>query len=230
MLKHAGDLRDHAARDGRRGADAARARQALGPRTRSRARLAELGYALDGEALDRVFARFKALADRSKQVTDADLEALVARRAAPSAPSAFALDGLQVGCGTLRHADGDGAPARPRRRRARARRRSGTGPVDAAYKAIDAHRRRARRRSLEFAVHAVTEGIDALGEVTVRVRGEREPRDPQREPARACSTAHGADTDIIVASAKAYLAALNRMLVAAHRAGGAAERAQHETP
>src|SRR5208282_1735709 len=64
------------------------------------ARLQELGYSFDGAALDRVFSRFKALADRRKHVTVADLEALV-HDEAPSEKDAFLLEGLLVGCGTM---------------------------------------------------------------------------------------------------------------------------------
>jgi 2-isopropylmalate synthase len=80
---------------------------------------------------------------------------------------------------------------------------------------------------LEFAVHAVTEGIDALGEVTVRIQGDNghHTLDAQREVRQARTFGgHGADTDIIVASAKAYLAALNKMLVATGAAGVETER------
>ena len=88
----------------------------------------------------------------------------------------------------------------------------GTGPVDALYKAIDAVVGEPLVL-LEFAVRAVTEGIDALGEVSVRIRSEREPADARREGGRErVFNGHGADTDILVASAKAYLAAINRML------------------
>ena len=94
----------------------------------------------------------------------------------------------------------------------------GTGPVDAAYKAIDALVRRPATL-LEFSVRSVTEGIDALGEVSVRVHSAASeaarPLNPQRDSAEAPSChGHGADTDILVASAKAYLNALNRMLAA----------------
>jgi 2-isopropylmalate synthase len=67
---------------------------------------------------------------------------------------------------------------------------------------------------LEFSVHAVTEGIDALGEVSVRVRADATSgkRHPQHDAAQRVFHGHGADTDILVASAKAYLAALNRLL------------------
>jgi 2-isopropylmalate synthase len=178
------------------------------------ARLVELGYAFDDAALDRVFTRFKALADRRKSVADADLEALVHDDAKPH-DELFMIEGLQVGCGTqgmptatvrLRGHDG----------RVHVQASVGTGPVDAAYKAIDAIVQ-APSELLEFSVRSVTEGIDALGEVTVRVRAlsPRGVENAQKETA-AAPVFHGnaADTDIIVASAKAYLKALNRILVA----------------
>ena len=92
----------------------------------------------------------------------------------------------------------------------------GTGPVDATYKAIDAviHQ---PATLLEFVIHAVTEGIDALGEVTVRIQGDRPESslDAQSEVDQPRTYGgYGADTDIIVASAKAYLSALNKILVA----------------
>lgn len=178
------------------------------------ARLAELGYPLDAAALDRVFARFKEIADRRKHVTDADLEVLV-REDAPALDDAYTLDALHVGCGTL------GMPTatvrlRGRDGQVRAHAAMGTGPVDAAYKAIDALVGPACRSEsgtlhvgppatlLEYSVHSVTEGIDALGHVTVRVRDDR---------GRVFHGA-GADTDIIVASAQAYLRALNRIVAA----------------
>jgi 2-isopropylmalate synthase len=102
----------------------------------------------------------------------------------------------------------------------------GTGPVDATYKAID-EIVRAPATLLEFSVHAVTEGIDALGEVTVRIEGKNGHHtvDAQKGVKQARTFGgHGADTDIIVASAKAYLAALNKMLVATGAAGAEVER------
>jgi 2-isopropylmalate synthase len=95
----------------------------------------------------------------------------------------------------------------------------GTGPVDAVYKAIDAIVR-APNTLLEFVVHAVTEGIDAIGEVTVRLESQngQQVLDAQTEVEQPRTFGgYGADTDIIVASAKAYLAALNKMLVASGR-------------
>ncbi len=188
------------------------------------ARLVELGYSFDDAALHRIFTRFKTLADRRKSVADADLEALVHDDASPQ-DELWALDGLQVGCGT------HGMPTATVRLRGpdgnlHVQASVGTGPVDAAYKAIDALVK-APAELLEFSVRSVTEGIDALGEVTVRVRAlsEREPLSPQHEVASApVFHGHGAETDIIVASANAYLKALNRLLVARGRARPASER------
>jgi 2-isopropylmalate synthase len=181
------------------------------------ARLLELGYSFDDAALDRIFTRFKALAERRKSVADADIEALVHEHGEPM-EELFTLEGLQVGCGT------QGMPTATVRLRAPDGQVAvyaavGTGPVDAAYKAIDALVK-APSELLEFSVRSITEGIDALGEVTVRVRAlsERDAQNAQHEVA-APPVFHGnaADTDIIVASVKAYLKALNRMLVSLGR-------------
>ncbi len=177
-------------------------------------RMNELGYALSEEELDKAFARFKNVADKKKVITDADLEALVADEVY-QARELYALDGLQVACGTM------GMPTATVRLRGpdgtvHTVACVGTGPVDAAYKAIDSIVQ-VPATLLEFVIHAVTEGIDALGEVTVRIQAERgqATMDAQKETAHARTFGgHGADTDIIVASVKAYLAALNKMIVA----------------
>jgi 2-isopropylmalate synthase len=178
------------------------------------ARLVELGYSFDDAALHRIFTRFKALAERRKSVADADLEALVHDDAQPQ-DELYLLDGLQVACGTqglatatVRLHGPDGV--------VKVHASVGTGPVDAAYKAIDALVQ-APAELLEYSVRSVTEGIDALGEVTVRVRAlaTRDAQSAQHETS-APPVFHGnsADTDIIVASAKAYLKALNRLVSA----------------
>jgi 2-isopropylmalate synthase len=179
-----------------------------------RARLAELGHSLDEVELDKAFSRFKELADRKKVITDADLEALIADEFYRPR-DIFALDGLQVTCGTM------GLPTATIRLRGpdgkiHTHANTGTGPVDATYKAIDAIVK-VPATLLEFNIHAITEGIDALGEVTVRVQPNEaiHKMDAQKETnfARVFG-GHGADTDIIVASAKAYLAALNKLIIA----------------
>lgn len=181
-----------------------------------RARLMELGYQFGEEDFDKVFQRFKHLADRKKSLADADLEALIADELIQPREE-FSLDGLQVMCGT------NGMPSATVRLRGpdgtvRQSAAIGTGPVHAAYITIDLIVG-APVKLVEYAVSAVTEGIDALGEVTVRVEASDARPDSVVNP-QSGETIHrsyggyGADTDIIVASARAYLAALNKLLVA----------------
>ena len=172
-----------------------------------RVRLEELGFELDDEAVGAAFKSFKELADKKKTITDADLEALVADEFF-GPEEIFKLVDLQVTCGspgmptaTVRITNPDdeeciGVAV-------------GTGPVDAVFRSIDQVIGQPTTLA-EYAVHSITEGIDALGNVTVRIIDAE-------EPARTIS-GHGADTDIIVASAKAYIAAKNRMIA---RMGGA---------
>ncbi len=169
-----------------------------------KARLDELGYELTREEFERAFAAFKDLADKKPEIDDRDLEAIVAdeRR---TEEEAFRLDLLQVSCGnqlvptaTVRLSTPDG--------RTLVHTATGTGPVDAAYRAINALVG-IDNELTEFTVKSVTEGIDAIGEVIVRI--EREGR---------TYTGRGADTDIIVAAAKAVLQAINRALSVERRA------------
>jgi len=193
-----------------------------------KARLAELGFELDNEELKQTFKRFKDLADKKKTITDADLEALVSDEIYQPR-EIFSLDGLQVACGTIgmptatvRLIDPDGE--------LHVQAAIGTGPVDATYKAIDAIVQ-APNTLLEFSIRAITEGIDALGEVTVRIKAENGsiPRrmSPQSGRARRLTFGgHGADTDTIVACAKAYLAAINKLLAASGRYGRSEKSAE----
>ncbi|HEY1585085.1 MAG TPA: 2-isopropylmalate synthase [Polyangia bacterium] len=179
-------------------------------------RLEELGYVLDGARLDEAFARFKRTADRRKIVTDAELEALVGADL-PERDDLWRLEDLQVGCGTLSLATAS-VRLRGPDGKVHVAAAVGTGPVDAAFRAIDELVRR-EATLVDYSVRSVTEGIDALAEVTVRVgsdmRQGARPLNPQRDSVEAPSwRGHGADTDIVVASVKAYLAALNRMLAA----------------
>jgi 2-isopropylmalate synthase len=179
-----------------------------------RVRLAELGYNFNDVELDKAFVRFKDLTDKKKIITDADLEALVSDELFQP-KEIFTLHGLQVACGTI------GLPTATVRLsgpdgKLYVQACIGTGPVDAIYKAIDTITK-APNTLLEFSVHAVTEGIDALGEVTVRIQADNGNRalDAQKETEhRRTFGGHGADTDIIVAAGKAYLAAVNKLLVA----------------
>lgn len=180
-------------------------------------RLQELGYDIDDETLKRVFANFKEVADAKKTVTDADLQALM-NDVAQGIQQYFTLLDLQVACGTM------GLPTatvkmQPPDGNAIVAACVGTGPVDASYQAIDSIVNMPNVL-LEYSVHSVTEGIDALGEVTVRITpGTTVDESP------LTFGGYGADSDIVVASAKAYVAALNRMITALGTDGIPAEGA-----
>ena len=179
-----------------------------------RNRLAEMGHSLDEVELDKAFARFKELADRKKSITDLDLEALIADEFYRPR-DVYLLNGLQVSCGTM------GMPTATVRLRGpdgvvHTEAALGTGPIDATYKAINSIVN-IPCTLLEFNVHAITAGIDALGEVTVRIQGTNghTTMDAQSEVQYPrVYGGHGADTDIIVASAKAYINALNKLIIA----------------
>ena len=185
-----------------------------------RSRLAEMGHSLDDVELDKAFARFKDLADRKKVITDLDLEALIADEFYKPR-DVYLLNGMQVSCGTM------GMPTATVRLRGpdgiiHTVASIGTGPVDATYKAIDSIVN-VPCTLLEFNIHAITEGIDALGEVTVRVQSDSgsTTMDAQSEVSYSrIYGGHGADTDIIVASAKAYINALNKLIIAQTEGAG----------
>ncbi|MFC1982176.1 2-isopropylmalate synthase [Chloroflexota bacterium] len=167
-------------------------------------RLAELGYSLKDEELNRAFAAFKELADKKRDVTDRDIESLVAEEQR-TVSEVYHLDRIQVTCGDR------GIPTAAVKLigpggKTLADAALGTGPVDAVYEAIN--RIVGVPNSLtEFTVKSVTEGIDAIGEVLIRIESEG-----------ITYTGRGADTDIIVASGKAYMNALNRLLAVKNQA------------
>lgn len=160
-------------------------------------RMRELGFELTEDEVNKAFVRFKELADKKKEITDWDLEAIV-NDEIQQAPELFHLEFVQVSCGnqsrptatvTVRTPDGQELTDAA----------IGTGPVDAVYRAIN-RVANVSNELIEFSVQSVTAGIDAIGEVTIRLRHE----------GRVFS-GHAANTDIIVASAQAYLNALNRL-------------------
>jgi 2-isopropylmalate synthase len=170
-------------------------------------KLEELGYKLAGNQIEDAFVRFKALADRKKHVYDEDIEALVDEEIA-HAQDRIKLVSLSVIAGTR-------GPQRATMKldiagKTMIEECEGNGPVDAVFnciKAIVPH-----EAVLElYQVHAVTEGTDAQAEVSVRLS----------EKGKSV-TAKGTDPDTLVASAKAYLGALNKLL-----ARGARTHAQH---
>jgi 2-isopropylmalate synthase len=174
----------------------------LSGRAGLRSRLEELGYSLEQAALDEAFEAFKDLADKKREVSDADLVALMSsRRRVVDVPTVYKLEHVQVSSGnhdvptaTVRVTGPDGSLMTDAA--------TGTGPVDAVYKAINRiiH---VDNTLTEFRVDAVTEGIDAIGDVTIRIEADG-----------SAYIGRGSDTDIIVASAKAYMNALNRLVSA----------------
>ena len=181
-----------------------------------RKRLEELGYGdLSKEELNKAFDRFKRLADKKKIVTDSDIEAIISDEFYQP-EEIWKLNDLHVTCGdrvkataTVTLTDPNGAEFTDAA--------IGTGPVDAVYKAIN-RIVGVSNQLTEFVVNAVTEGIDAIGEVTIRIQpenGEAYTTNPQTgaHVARTFS-GHGASTDIIVASARAYMSALNKLMAA----------------
>ena len=184
-----------------------------------KSRMETLGYTLQDAEMSKFFERFKALADKKKIITDADLEALVSEELYQQ-QEIYILDGLQITCGTM------GMPTATVRLIGPDGKKNihasvGAGPVDASYKAIDAiiH---APNILMEFSIHAVTEGIDAIGEVSVRIKskeGEQVLHAMNEVESPRSFGGYGADTDILVACAKAYLAAINKLLVASGQYG-----------
>ena len=163
-------------------------------------RLAELGYSLSEGDFDRAFSAFKELADKKKGITDRDIESLIAQELR-TVSEVYHLDRIQVSCGDRGIPTASVILSAPDGQ-VLADAALGTGPVDAVYKAIN--RIVGVPNSLiEFSIKSVTEGIDAIGEVLIRIESEG-----------ITYTGRGADTDIIVASAKAYMNALNRLLAA----------------
>ena len=176
-------------------------------------RLEDLGYKLDNEALSRAFMAFKELADKKGEVDDRDLEALVMDEKRV-ASEVFHLVWVQVQSGSsmtatgtvrIRMPDGDEVTDAA----------IGDGPVDAVFKAI-LRITGISAELVDYQVKSVTEGTDAQGEVVVRVKSGDH-----------IATGRGADTDIIVASAKAYLDGLSRV---GHMAKVAGRVATASTP
>ena len=170
----------------------------LSGRSAVRARLEELGYDLSREDLDDAFARFKDLADRKREITDRDLESIVSVQV--QQPDAkYQLKLVQVSCGsslqptaTVTLADENGQEQTAAS--------IGTGPVDAVCRSLN-QLACEPNELVEFSVKSVTEGIDAMGDVTIRLR-----RDGQ------LYSGHSAHTDVVVAAAEAFVNALNRLV------------------
>ncbi len=159
-------------------------------------RLEELGHELEDEMLNKAFERFKNLADLKKDIFDEDLDAIVADEVM-RIPDKYRLSHITVTCGSFAVATAtvqmeiDGEPVRTAE--------LGDGPVDATLKAIKKLTKN-KAKLLQYIVEGITGGTDAQGEVTVRLsEGNR------------TVIGRGSSTDIIEASAKAYINALNRL-------------------
>ncbi len=170
-----------------------------------RERLAELGFALSEEALGHAFKAFKELADKKREITDRDLESLVSEELRMET-QVYKLDHVDVSCGdhslhsaAVRLTGPSGESL--------ADAALGTGPVDAVYKVIN-RIMGIPNTLVEFNINANTEGFDAIGEVLIRIESDGR-----------MYTGRGASTDIVVASAKAYMNALNRLILTKQASG-----------
>jgi len=173
-----------------------------------RSRLSEMGFELNEDELNRAFIRFKELADKKKEITSWDIQSLISEEVRTAGFDTIQLETLQVQCGqgiipsaiiVLRSTTNNGSVTV-------AESAMGTGPVDAVYKAMNLGLSKFTDRSfklIEYQVNSVTRGIDAMGEVSVRMLETGDSRE---------LVGLSADTDIVVASAKAYLNAINRAL------------------
>ena len=172
----------------------------LSGRAGLQSRLEALGYTLDRDDLNKVFESFKTLADKKREVSDRDLEILMdEEKREASEPITYTLEHVQFTSGdheiptaTVRLMGPD--------QKVTTDASTGNGPVDAVCNAID-RVVGCQCKLVDFNVQSVTEGIDSMGTVTMRVENNGK-----------IYTGRGADTDIIVASGKAYLSAVNRML------------------
>ncbi|MFI5303574.1 MAG: 2-isopropylmalate synthase [Nitrospiria bacterium] len=163
-----------------------------------RSRLKDMGYDLSDGEIDRAFERFKKLADQKKEVYEDDLNAIVSDEISNQTEQyklkmLYVESGTQVNPTATIELEKEGIIIREIGK--------GDGPVDAVYKTLDKLTQN-RGKLLFYQVSAITGGTDAQGEVTVKV-----------EENGKVVTGHGSDTDILIASAKAYLNALNRIAV-----------------
>jgi len=160
-------------------------------------KLKDMGYTLTEENIEKGFKKFKELADKKKDISERDIETIIAEEVY-IVPEVFKIAQIQTCSGTdqkptatvILEYKGDKIKTEE----------SGTGQVDAVYKAID-KLTKIETSLVDYTIQAITGGTDAQGEVTVRIKEGED-----------IFAGHGADTDIIIASAKAYLSAINRLV------------------
>jgi len=176
-------------------------------------KLESMGYRLSQEEMKEVFNRFKELADKKKSVTEVDLEALVGDELYQPV-EAWELVEVQVHSGTTLTPTAVVKLKDNSTGEIKIGASIGTGPVDAVYKAINEIVQQPNNL-VEYLVQAITDGMDANGDVTIRIevpdsRGYKETA--QGRQRRRLFSGRGVETDIIVASAKAYMQALNKLI------------------
>src|SRR6188768_1278939 len=169
-------------------------------------KLRELGYEYDGDALDEIYGQAVALADAKKEVTDADLHALMEQRAS-EVPASVAIVGWSV---TSSHGgNATGSVTLTIGGEERTAEATGNGPVDALFDAVDEALQPVlgwHPTLTEYEIKAVSSGEDAQGQVLVRCR-----RSSDEGPGALVVTGHGLSTNIIEASLEAYLVAVNKL-------------------
>lgn len=160
-------------------------------------RMSDLGIKLNDKELQKAFVRFKALADKKKTVYDEDLISIVEDEFS-KVTEIWQLSSLQIASGT--HSSPLATVKLKSKGKFFVKSSSGDGPVDALYKAIDKITK-VKGELLDYSIQSVTRGKDALGEVSIKIRAKNQE-----------AMGRGASTDIIEASAKAYLNAINKVL------------------
>lgn len=160
-------------------------------------KLKELGFELKNDEAEKAFTSFKELADKKKTVSDKDIESLVSDEIFVT-PETYKLEFLKISSGTTIEPKAEiklifkGKLIKQKA--------VGAGPIDAVYKAIEKAVKR-KLKLVDYTIQAITGGTDALGEVSVRIQEKAE-----------IFSGHGSDMDIIVASAKAYINAINKLV------------------
>lgn len=170
-----------------------------------RSRLAELGYTLSDDELNRAFLRFKELADKKKDISNPDIEALVNDEIKVVSQDRYKMLGIQVFCGDQQIPTATATVLDEVENKESTMACTGTGPVDACFKAIRTQLPGTEGvKLLEYTVSSVTAGIDALAEVTVRLQ--------DTAGSQRIVFGRAASSDVIVASAQAYINGLNRVV------------------
>ncbi len=172
----------------------------LSGRAGLKSRLEDLGYILNKEELDKTFEDFKNLADKKKEVTNQDLENLMSdQKRSERSDNNYELISVDIESGSGKLPKANIKIKNNKNNKIEEATSSGTGPVDAIYKAID-KLIDIKVTLNEWRIEAVTEGIDAIGDAIVRL-----------EKNNSIVIGRGSDTDVLVSSAKAYIDGLNKL-------------------